>query len=140
MGGDMTTPAVLPHVDAVEAALGDAGLTVYVGGAPTSSGWSPPGQFVVLYPDPGTASRTSLAGERTDFSHMVQVTCVGATVERVLWVADKVRRALDKPLVVAGRTAWQPEDQGGPPVQRDDDVTPPLFYVPVQYLIQSIPS
>ncbi|MFW3477301.1 hypothetical protein [Streptomyces microflavus] len=70
----------------------------------------------------------------------MQVTCVGATAERALWVADKVRSALDGPLTVAGRRAWQPEDQGGPPVQRDDDVTPPLFFVPVQYLIQSIPS
>ncbi|MFE3386369.1 hypothetical protein [Streptomyces anulatus] len=136
----MTTPTVLPHVDAVQAALTGAGLTVYLGGAPTNAGWSPPGQFAVLYPDPGTASRASLAGERTDFSHMVQVTCVGATVERALWVADKVRKALDGPLSVAGRRAWQPEDQGGPPVQRDDDVTPPLWFVPVQYLIQSIPS
>ncbi|MFI6138056.1 hypothetical protein ACIBCC_07710 [Streptomyces griseus] len=136
----MTTPAVLPHVDAVQAALAGAGLTVYLGGTPTSAGWSPPGQFAVLYPDPGTASRASLAGERTDFSHMMQVTCVGATVERTLWVADKVRGALAGPLTIAGRKAWLPQDLGGPPVQRDDDVTPPLFFVPVQYLIQSIPS
>ncbi|MET8658152.1 hypothetical protein [Streptomyces griseus] len=136
----MTTPTVLPHVDAVQAALAGAGLTVYLGGTPTSAGWSPPGQFAVLYPDPGTASRASLAGERTDFSHMMQVTCVGATVERTLWVADKVRQALAGPLTVAGRRTWLPQDLGGPPVQRDDDVTPPLFFVPVQYLIQSIPS
>jgi hypothetical protein len=86
------------------------------------------------------ASRASLAGERTDFTNLVQVTCVGASVERALWVADKVRQALSGPLTVAGRKTWQPEDQGGPPIQRDDDVTPPLWYVPVQYQIQSIPS
>jgi hypothetical protein len=127
-------------MDAVETALEEVGLTVYIGGTPTAAGWSPPDKFAVLYPDPGTASRASLAGERTDFSHLVQVTCVGATAERALWVADKVRQALDEPLAVAGRKVWLPEDQGGPPVQRDDDVTPPLFFVPVQYLIQSIPS
>ncbi|NUP23606.1 MAG: hypothetical protein HOZ81_47630 [Streptomyces sp.] len=136
----MTTPTVLPHVDAVQAAMTAAGLTVYLGGTPTSSGWSPPGQFAVLYPAPGTASRASLAAERTDFQHLMQITCVGATAERALWVADKVRQALSGPLVVEGRRAWQPEDQGGPPVQRDDDVSPPLWFVPVQYLIQSIPS
>ncbi|MFJ4852395.1 hypothetical protein [Streptomyces sp. NPDC088730] len=134
------TPSVLPHVDALQAALTGAGLTVYIGGTPTGSGWSPPGQFAVLYPDPGTARRASLAADRTDFVHLVQVTCVGASVERALWVADRVRQALDGPLTVVGRKAWQPEDQGGPPVQRDDDVTPPVYFVPVQYLIQSIPS
>ena len=136
----MTTPAVLPHMDAVNAALEAMGLTVYIGGAPTASGWSPPDKFAVLYPDPGMASRASLAGERTDFTNLVQITCVGATVEQALWVADKTRQAMDGPLIVAGRKAWQPEDQGGPPVQRDDDVTPPLYFVPVQYLIKSIPS
>lgn len=136
----MTTPAVLSHVDAVQAALGAAGLTVYLGGTPTSSGWTPPDKYAVLYPDPGRAGRASLADDRTDFTSVFQVTCVGASVERALWVADRVRQALDRPLTVDGRNAWQPEDQGGPPVQRDDDVTPPLFYVPVQYLIQSIPS
>ena len=132
----MSTPAVLPHVDAVQAALEGAGLAVYLGGAPAA----PPDMYAVLYPDPGRASSASLAGERTEFSHIVQVTCVGATAEQALWVADKVRSSLDGPLTVAGRRAWQPEDQGGPPVARDDDLTPPVFFVPVQYLIQSIPS
>ncbi|MET7648371.1 hypothetical protein ABZS83_33065 [Streptomyces sp. NPDC005426] len=136
----MTTPTVLPHVDAVQAALTAAGLTVYLGGTPTSSGWTPPDKYAVLYPDPGRAGRASLADDRTDFTGTFQVTCVGASVERALWVADRVRQALDGPLTVEGRRAWQPEDQGGPPVQRDDDVTPPVFFVPVQYLIQSIPS
>jgi hypothetical protein len=136
----MTTPTVLPHVDAVEAALIGGGLTVYVGGTPTSAGWVAPDKFAVIYPDPGMAGRASLADDRTDFTAMFQVTCVGGSVERALWVADKVREALSGPLTVAGRAAWRPEDQGGPPVQRDDDVTPPLWFVPVQYRIQSIPS
>ncbi|MFD6421035.1 hypothetical protein [Streptomyces sp. NPDC060198] len=135
----MTTPAVLPHVDAVQAALVDAGLTVYLGGTPGGT-WSPPDKFAVLYPEPGRAVRSSLADNRTDFTGMVQVTCVGGSMERALWVADRVRMALSGPLTVAGRRAWRPEDQGGPPVARDDDVTPPLWFVPVQYLIQSIPS
>ncbi|MGW1102710.1 hypothetical protein [Streptomyces sp. NPDC002540] len=136
----MTTPTVLPHVDAVQAALTGAGLTVYLGGTPTSSGWVPPDKFAVLYPEPGQSGRASLADDRTDFTATFQVTCVGGSVERALWVADKVRHALTGPLTVAGRAAWRPEDQGGPPVQRDDDVTPPLWFVPVQYRIQSIPS
>jgi hypothetical protein len=45
--------------------------------------------------------------------------------------------ALHSTLSVAGRTAWRPEELGGPPIQRDDDVSPPLYYLPVQYRLQS---
>jgi hypothetical protein len=127
-------------MDAVQAALEAAGLTVYLGGAPTSSGWSPPEQYAVLYPEPGEAVRESLADTRLDFMTTCQVTCVGASMERALWVADKVRAALSAPLTVAGRIAWRPEDLGGPPVQRDDDTTPPSWFVPVQYRIMSVPA
>ncbi|MFJ8110427.1 hypothetical protein [Streptomyces sp. NPDC096132] len=135
-----TPPDVLPHLDAVQAALEAVNLTVYVGGAPTSSGWTPPDKFAVLYPDPGMAVRASLADNRTDFDSTMQVTCVGSDVERALWVAARVRQALTTPLAVEGRTCWPAEDLGGPPVQRDDDVTPPVYFVPVQYRICSIPA
>ena len=134
----MAAPTVLPHVDAVQEALETAGLTVYLGGTPTAAGWSPPDKFCVLYPEPGEALRESLADQRTDFVTTFQVTCVGGSVERALWVADRVRQALNSPLSVAGRSAWRPEDLGGPPVQRDDDTNPPSFFVPVQYRLKSI--
>ena len=134
----MTTPPdVLPHVDAVQAALEAAGLTVYVGGSPTGT---LPDKFAVLYPDPGQAVRASLADERTDFDTTMQVTCVGSDVVRALWVAARVRQALAAPLAVEGRSCWPAEDMGGPPVQRDDDVTPPVYFVPVQYRICSTPA
>lgn len=127
-------------MDAVQAALEGAGLTVYLGGAPTSSGWTPPDKYAVLYPEPGEAVRDSLADARADFRTTFQVTCVGGSMERALWVADKVRVALSAPLAVSGRATWRPEDLGGPPVQRDDDTTPPLWFVPVQYRLMSIPA
>ena len=136
----MSTPTVLPHVDAVQTALTNAGLTVYLGGTPTTAGWTPPDKYAVLYPEPGEAVRDSLADTRADFMATFQVTCVGGSMERALWVADKVRQALSGPLSVAGRTAWRPEDLGGPPVQRDDDTTPPSWFVPVQYRIKSLPA
>lgn len=133
-------PEILPHLDAVQAALQAAGLTVYIGGAPNSAAWSPPDHFAVLYPDPGMAVCESLADERTDFDSTMQITCVGGDVERALWVADRVRKALAAPLTVAGRTCWPAKDLGGPPVARDDDVTPPLYFLPVQYRICSTPA
>jgi hypothetical protein len=136
----MSTPAVLPHVDAVQAALEGASLTVYLGGAPTSSGWVPPDVYVVLYPEPGSAVRESLADLRSDFTTVFQITCVGGSMERALWAADKARAALSAPLTVAGRATWRPEDLGGPPVQRDDDTNPPSWFVPVQYRLMSIPA
>ncbi|MFJ2007408.1 hypothetical protein [Streptomyces chartreusis] len=137
-----TPPEVLAHIDAVQAALEtDPELTVYVGGAPSAAdGWSPPAQYAVLYPEPGRSLTESLADRRTDFEAVFQVTCVGASVERCLWVADRVRKALTPPLVVAGRLAWRARDEGGPPVQRDDDTNPPSWFVPVQYRIKSLPA
>ncbi|MEU3255860.1 hypothetical protein [Streptomyces sp. NPDC006997] len=134
------TPDVLPHMDAVKAALEAAGLTVYLGGVPTASGWTAPDKYAVLYPDPGRAVRDSLADERASLDTTMQITCVGGDVERALWVAGRVRRALAAPLTVAGRICWPPEDLGGPPVQRDDDVSPPVYFVPVQYRICSSPA
>lgn len=135
-----TAPDVLPHLDAVQAALEAASLTVYVGGAPTGAGWVPPDKFCVLYPDAGMAVRASLADDRTHFDSTMQVTCVGSDVERALWVASRVRQALAAPLTVVGRSCWPAEDLGGPPVQRDDDVTPPVYFVPVRYRICSTPA
>jgi hypothetical protein len=136
----MPAPTVLPHVDAVQAALQAAQLTVYLGGAPTAPGWTPPDKFAVLYPEPGEAVRESLADIRADFTTTFQITCVGGSMERALWVADRVRAALSAPLVVAGRATWRPEELGGPPVQRDDDTNPPSWFVPVQYRLMSIPA
>lgn len=135
-----TVPDVLPHLDAVQAALEGADLMVYVGGIPTDAGWSPPDKFAVLYPDPGMAVRESLADERTDFESTMQITCVGGDVERALWVAGRVRWALASGITVEGRSCWRPEDLGGPPVARDDDVTPPVWFAPVQYRICSTPA
>jgi len=135
-----TVPEVLPHQDAVKGALETAGLTVYVGGEPTTGGWTRPDLYAVLYPDPGMSVCESLADERTDFDSTMQITCVGSDVERVLWVADKVRKALAAPPIVEGRSCWPPEDLGGPPVGRDDDVTPPVYFLPVQYRIRSTPA
>ncbi|MFE4697288.1 hypothetical protein ACFRIC_09360 [Streptomyces sp. NPDC056738] len=136
----MAVPTVLPHMDAVQAALEAAELTVYLGGAPTQSDWVPPDKYVVLYPEPGQAVRESLADARTDFTTTFQITCVGGSMERALWAADTARAALSAPLAVDGRATWRPEDLGGPPVQRDDDTTPPSWFVPVQYRLMSIPA
>lgn len=136
----MVTPAVLPHVDAVTTALTDAGLVVYLGGAPAGISPTATTPYVVLYPDPGRAQAASLADDRTTFSAVVQLTCVGLTAEQVMSVSDRAAAALSVVLTVAGRTSWKPEALDGQPVQRDDDVVPPCFYAPSRYRLRSIPQ
>lgn len=131
----MSSPAVLPHRDAVRVALEDAGLTVGMGGAPEPVPVTQ--MYAVLYMSPGRSRPESLADERADFEGLMQVTAVGPTEERCLWVADKVRAALHAGISVDGRQAWRPEELGGPPIVRDDDVSPPLWFVPIQYMIRS---
>jgi hypothetical protein len=131
----VTAPDVLPHLDAVQAALVGADLVVGLGGAPTPVPASQ--MYVALYSDPGQSVSESRADARTDFMGVVQATCVGPTAEQALWVTGRVRSALHAPLVVDGRVAWRPEELGGPPLQRDDSVTPPLYFLPVQYRLRS---
>ncbi|MFD5916176.1 hypothetical protein ACFVYP_07050 [Kitasatospora sp. NPDC058201] len=135
----MSAPAVLPHVEAVRAALAAVPLPVYVGGAPAGPA-PPPKTYAVLYPAGGQAGPASLADERTALDVLLQVTCVATTPEGALGTADRVRAALAAPLTVDGRVCWRPEELGGPPLARDDDVTPPCWYLPVQYRIRSIPA
>lgn len=132
----MTAPATLPHVDAVLAALAGAGLVAHLGVAPP--GQDPP--YVAVYPDPGRSVPGSLADPLSDFQGTVQLTCVGQTAEQALNVSDRARAALGVVLAVDGRTGWRPQELGGQPVQRDDDVTPPLYYSAVQYRLRSSPE
>lgn len=133
----MTTPEVLPHIEAVEAALTSAGLTVYTGGAPATI--TLPKTYVVLYPDPGVLEPSSAADDRTVLDGIVQLTCVGSTAQGAIGTADRAAAALVV-LSVDGRACWRPERLGGPPLQRDDDITPPVWYLPVQYRLRSIPA
>lgn len=136
----MTTPATLPHIDAVTTVLQAAGLTVYLGGAPEGTAPTDTTPYVVLYPDPGTPVRASLADDRTNFVGVVQLTCVGLTAEQAINVCDRAQAALAPPLVVAGRTAWRPEPLDSQPVRRDDDVTPPDYYAISRFRLRSTPQ
>ncbi|MFF2954333.1 hypothetical protein ACFVVU_23685 [Kitasatospora sp. NPDC057965] len=128
-------PEDLPHVLAAQAAIEATGLTVYLGGAPP--GTALPKTYVVLYPSPGIEAAASLANDRTDLDLPLQATAVATTPEGAIGTAGRVRRAFAAGLVVDGRVCWRPEPNGGPPLARDDDVTPPRWYLPVQYLIHS---
>jgi hypothetical protein len=132
----VTAAPVLPHIDAVTSLLTAAGIV-------TSLGVAQPGTaapYCVLYPSAGQSLPGSLADPVSYVDVLLQLTCVGETAEQALSVADRARAALSVELTVAGREGLRPEELGGPPVQRDDDVVPPLFYAPVQYRLRSVPA
>ncbi|MFD0405019.1 hypothetical protein [Kitasatospora sp. NPDC127116] len=131
-------PDDLPHVLAAKAAIEATGVAVYLGGAP--AGATLPKAYVVLYPSPGIETAASLADDRTDLDLPLQATAVATTPDGAIGTAVRVRRAFAGGLVVDGRVCWRPEPVGGPPLQRDDDVTPPCWYQPLQYRIRSITS
>ncbi|GFH34291.1 hypothetical protein [Streptomyces pacificus] len=131
----MSTPAVLPHRDGIVAALEAVNLVVGRGAAPDPVPASR--MYAVVYMSPGRSVSESLADLRTNFDALFQVTAVGPDEERCLWVADRVRAGLHAGVTVEGRAVWRPEEIGGPPVIRDDDVSPPLFFLPIQFMIRS---
>jgi hypothetical protein len=134
----VTTPAALPHVDAVEGALASASpaIPAYLGGAPQEV--APP--YVVLYPEPGAPGAASLADDRVRWSGVVQITAVGATAEQAMNLIDRCTAALSAPLAVAGRVSWRPQALDGQPVRRDDDVNPPVFYAVARWRLRSMPQ
>ena len=127
-------------MDAVTTALEAASLTVYLGGAPPGVSPTASTPFIVLYPDPGQAVVASLADDRTHFTTVIQLTCVGLTAEQAASVNDRALAVLTAPIAVSGRVSWKPESLDGQPVQRDDDVVPPNYYAVSRWRLRSIPS
>jgi hypothetical protein len=134
----VTAPgSVDTHATAVLAALVDGGLAAYDGQAPPGA----TGPRVVVYFDAGADSGT--LGDRHRWLLVeFQATAVGTTPKQARWASDKTRAVLlTAQLVVPGRSVsplWQVG--APPPIQRDDDVTPPLFYQPVSYQFRSGPA
>jgi hypothetical protein len=137
---DPTIPAAaLPHLQAARDLLDaqtPAAIRFGIGVAPTGS---PP--YAVLYVREVTAE--GWLGDRyRDLLVEFQTTCVGTGPEQAMDVADKVRTTLlTMQPAVAGRTVqplWQ--EPTGEPLLRDDDVTPPLYYLPLIFRMRSEPA
>lgn len=112
-------------------------LQVYSGGADPTAGVP----YVVLYADPGWPDGT--LGDRHRWLLLgFQVTAVGSSVQQAQWASDWARTVLlTMQPTVPGRIVhplWQQE--GPPPVTRDDDVSPPLYYQPALYQMRSVPA
>lgn len=123
------------HRAAIETLL--AGLTFHVSRAP--SGTAVP--YVVLHPDQGAATTTSYGGDSDWRPWTFQTTCVGSTTEQAEWMAEKVEaRLLDVAPAVTGRTCSPIRKTTTVPVDRDEDVQPPVFLARDVWAFASIPA
>lgn len=125
------------HAGAVVALLQGAGLTVYDARVPDS----PTLPYVVLYAEPGLLQRSALAATSGWLDWPFQVTAVGKERSQAAWAAQKARAALvDVAPTVTGRTCSPILQDSSQPITRDDDITPPVFYVAAGYRLLSVPS
>jgi hypothetical protein len=131
----VSLPAVREHTDAVIAAL--EGLELAVGDA-IAPDQDPP--YVVVYPIPGGGSTGTLGAQHDDAILVYQVTCVGSSREQAEWLADKALELLEGSLSVDGRRVCNVDLDMHGGVQRDDQVTPPVFWSMPRFRITTTPS
>lgn len=129
-------PEQNPHARAIIAALEAADLTVGDGVAPKSADAK---QFVapcvVLYTRAGGFKTGTLAQPDVDGDMRFQLTAVGRLAAEARQYADRAHDALkahpidvDGRLICRVRRLWVAST-----IERDEDVTRPLFYLPVEY-------
>lgn len=136
------TLTVNPHALAILTALAPLEslaqpIRVGDGVAPLSTDGKIVAPCAVLHLRPGGVMFDSVGCMATDGVLPFQITCVGLTAAQARIVADKVAGYLEGAnLTVSGRAVYRVRRRTGPvggAPERDDDVDPPLFYVPVQY-------
>lgn len=78
-------------------------------------------------------------GDAADGTYRVIARCIGETRAAVRAVADTVKTAMvGQRLVIAGRVCGLIEKDAGPDgIQRDDDVSPPLFWCDLDFIWRS---
>lgn len=89
----------------------------------------------ILYTGPGHLHATALCDTPRDMTWTGQVTAVGGDPNRCMWAVAKIRAALTGVrLTVAGAQSGLLVETGDPgPARRDDEPSPPRFYVPLPY-------
>lgn len=128
------------HADAVLALLAaDTSIRVYPAVVPGS----PVLPYAVLFAGPPGATATALDGRSTWRQFRFHINTVGSTAQQVFALAERIEaRLLDVVPVVAGRrtgpitrTLETPQ-----PIQRDDDVSPPVLYCADMWEFVSVPA
>jgi hypothetical protein len=136
-----------PEADAILAAFSAGSLLAGDGTRPAGAGFpdddttQPFIPYVVLYPLMVPSIDGPVSDPFTDTASEYQVTAIGQTAKQARWAADKGRTILlSETLVIPGRSVQLVSWTNSLPLQRDDDVTPPLFYAIDTYEIHSTPA
>lgn len=136
-----------PETDAILALLNGAGVLTGDAERPTGGGF-PGGDttaafvpYAVLYPGVTTDIDGPVSDPDADVTAEYQVTSVGVTRAQAAFISDKAKHALhEQDLVVPGRFVQLVEWTTGREVERDDSVTPPLFYAVDIYSVSTSPD
>lgn len=124
-----------PHTDAILGVLETAGYRIGDGQAPEDNTLP----YAVLYPLVASTNGT-LDNPDEDLAYECQISLVGKTRPQVENLADEIRDTImNTPLVIAGRSVFRIQPVYGA-VRPDDDVQPPLFFIPDRYLIWTVPT
>jgi hypothetical protein len=132
----VSLPVIRDHTDAIIARLEGFGLTV--GDAKAPADLSPP--YCVVYQIPGGHTLGPLSTLDDDVEIVYQVTCVGGSREQAEWLADKALGLLEGGLSVQGRKVLRVALDMAGGTQRDDDVTPPLYWSAPRFRVSSTPG
>ena len=133
----MTAPAVSPQpvIDALKAALQTVGVALGDGAKPATTST----RYIVAWFDAGTVDDWSLR-TRDGFSFVGTFHCYGQTPEAARFAYRALTAAVLalRGQTVGGRMAMAPEQLTSLPLQRDDDLEPPLFDAVCEWRIRTI--
>lgn len=110
-------------------------------GRPVGDAVAPPAAsapYVVLYPQSGTRGGP-IADPDADAALTYQFTCVGRDRRGAQWLADRVADVV-RNVAFPGRALLRVQLLNDSPVERDDDVTPPLWYATPVYQFWTTPA
>jgi len=127
--------ALRPHTEGVITALEAAELVVGLGIKPDAASK----KWVVIHPF-GQDEANSIAEPHGGLLYTVQVMSFGLGPEQAEWVADRARATLLAGISVTGRTVLGVEHEPSPPLSRDDDVQPPVFYLSETFRFRTTPA
>lgn len=124
----MTVPVVSaqPLVEAIEAAITGQGLAFGNGEKPTVVAGRP---YVVGWFDSGAVTDRTMRS-RDGFALTGTFQVYGSDPDSVQWAVPKLRTAVLSlhGAIVAGRTVLMPSHLASPPMSRDDDADPPIWW------------
>lgn len=131
-------PRLYPHSKAIREVLSAAGLTVGNHRAPKSGDGRIVAPCAVVYLVPSPFLPGSITGPSVDALIRFQVTSVDLSADGAVFYADRVAEALNgAKIVVPDRAIYRCRGTQIPGVERDDDVTPPCYYVRSEFSLVS---